>query len=105
MTSDAPWITVAAAALYLTSGSSLPTNRKMRLPIGGNNAHARMVYRFLFPPAALGIPGWGACWPGGGGGICDINQSPTVGWLLRPDYRRNPPKTPNPQGSRNDATG
>src|SRR2546428_3928882 len=76
MSSEAPWMTVALAALYLTSASSLPTKRKIRLPIGGNKAHARIVYRFLLPPAALGVPPMGACCPGGGGGICDIRCPP-----------------------------
>src|SRR5438094_4572591 len=79
-----PWITTACAALFLTSGSSLPTKRNMRLPIGGNRAQARIVYRFLLPPTALGEPPpIGAGWLGGGGGICDIDHSPPVGCLLR----------------------
>src|SRR5487761_372435 len=71
-TRAAPCMTVADAALYLTSASSLPTNRKMMLPMGGNKAQARMVYRFLLLPTALGVPPIGAGCPGGGGGICDI---------------------------------
>src|SRR5713101_6259821 len=66
-----PWITSAEAALYLTSGSSLPTKRKMRLPIGGSKAQARIVYRFLLLPVAPAPP-IGVGWPGGGGGICDM---------------------------------
>src|SRR5260370_4604402 len=62
---------VAAAALDLTSGSSLPTKRKIRLPMGGNKAQARIVYRFLLLPTALGPPVGTGC-PGGGGGICDM---------------------------------
>src|SRR6266849_3906263 len=64
-------MTVAEAALYLTSGSSLPTKRKIRLPMGGNKAHARIVNRFLLGPTAL-APLVGAGCPGGGGGICDM---------------------------------
>src|SRR3989442_15770884 len=74
-----PWITTACAALFLTSGSFLPTKRKMRLPIGGNRAQARIVLRFLFPPTALVEPPIGAVRLGGGGGLCDIYHSPPVG--------------------------
>src|SRR6267143_983748 len=71
-TNAPPWITSASAALYLTSGSSLPTKRKIRLPIGGSNAQARIVYRFLLLPTAPDPPGGAGC-PGGGGGICDMD--------------------------------
>src|SRR5712691_5203049 len=66
-----PWMTSAEAALYFTSGSSLPTKRKIRLPIGGSKAHAMIVYRFLLLPIAP-VPPVGVGWPGGGGGICDM---------------------------------
>src|SRR5438552_18838415 len=40
-----------------------------------------LVFALLAPVA--GVPPMGAGWPGGGGGICDMDQSPPVGWLLR----------------------
>src|SRR5260370_32478639 len=95
---------VAAAALDLTSGSSLPTKRKIRLPMGGNKAQARIVYRFLLLPTALGPPVGAGC-PGGGGGICDmetllqklIGARPIMGrWPSKrhsPD-RSSPPRLP-----------
>src|ERR1700686_852658 len=94
MSSAAPWITVAFAELYLTSGSSLPTKRKIRLPMGGNKAQARIVYRFLLLPLALGIPPMGAGCPGGGGGICDIGVLLEILAWFGPDYGSNAAKTP-----------
>src|ERR1700687_1653883 len=68
---NGPWMVIANAALYLRSGASLPTKRKIRLPGGGNRAQARIVYRFLLVPTLL-VPLVGVGCPGGGGGICDM---------------------------------
>src|SRR5487761_9396 len=85
-------MTVAFAALYLTSGSSLPTKRKIRLPMGGNKAQARIVYRFLLLPTALGGPPIGAGCPGGGGGICDMGVLLEILACSGPIMGRMPPK-------------
>src|SRR3981081_4177537 len=91
---NTPWMIVASAALYLTSGSSLPTNRKIRLPMGGSRAQARTEYSFLLLPAALGVPPIGDC-EAGGGGIWDIDISLLVlDGVVRADYRSKAPKTP-----------
>src|ERR1700704_3934840 len=92
-TNAPPWITSACAALYLTSGSSLPTKRKIRLPMGGNNAQARIVYRFLLLPTALDPPMGAGC-PGGGGGICDIGVLLEILAWFGPDYGLNAAKMP-----------
>jgi hypothetical protein len=86
-------MTVAFAALYLTSASSLPTKRKIRLPMGGNKAQARIVYRFLLLPTALDPPMGAGC-PGGGGGICDIGVLLELLAWFGPDYGLNAAKTP-----------
>src|SRR6266581_9554792 len=57
-----------------------------------------LVFALLAPVA--GVPPMGAGWPGGGGGICDMDQSPPVAGCCGPDYRRNPSKTPYPKGVR-----